>query len=498
MTCSKRMEERIVHFAAGELAPVEVWLLRRHLRTCEACRDDWRRMEALRQQLRSRADCPTNPVLDARVFEALSTGRSAALPAPHVTAPRRALPGRASLAVGAAAVVAVGTFPFWGPLPGVAAGDVRTALARVETWHGRGWKTVEGQRVEWEVWGRRSPYLYWARTGSQVRIDNGRERLEFIVGTSGRHSGIVLRARSRLGLDDWTVHPDQLFTARTADLQPEKGGWRTTTFTTHLASEAPQEGSRVQFVVDRGARVPVRYLVRSDAGGEPTESLALEYGAELPPSVADPRWPEGYRVVDLLRKESGQSAPGTAAKAGGFSVHALPLAVDRTGNVLVRVRGWLDGMPLNAGAPFLLGVFDREESASAPVVTDDRGRKYRYVPLEWLRLMQHLRLNGDRLMIFAPAQPLAKSAPLPRRLTLNLNVAAVPSSQLHRAPGFDSVSVQESFQWNLTLPKRPAPLRPEQWLRPGWKAMVGSTGNRVESIESAVARLRATPMPKWE
>lgn len=493
MTCGKRMEERIVHFAAGELPAIETWLLRRHLRACEACRVAWNRTEALRLRLRSRAHCPTDSALDARVLEALSAVRPAD---PATTAPRfqrRALRGRAGLALGAAALVAAGTFPFWGPLPGVAAGDVRTALARVETWHGRGWKTVEGRKVEWEVWGRRSPYLYWARVGDQVRVDNGRERLEATAAAgSGGRSGVVLRARSRPGLDDWTLHPGELFGARMAELQPDKEGWRTTTFSTPLWDG--HEKRIVQFVVDRGAHVPVQYVVRPVQEGEPTESLALNYGVELPQSVTQPHWPEGYRRLDLLRTEPGQavSAPGVAT-AGGFSVQVTPLTLDRAGNVLVRVRGRLDSMPLDAGAPFLLWVSDREEGA--PLATDERGREYRYVPLEWLRLLQHLRLNGDRLMLFAPARPLTGKAPLPRSLKLKLKVAATPSNRLNRTPGFDSVSVEERFRWSLALPERPAPIRPERWLGAGWREVVGSTGIQVESVESAVARLRAAPEP---
>lgn len=493
MTCSKRMEERIIHFAAGELPAVERWLLQRHLRACGACRNAWSGTTALRRQLRALTERPTDPALDARVLGALSAAR----PAPRSRAPRKLLPARVGLVVGAAALAAAGTFPLWGPLPGVAAGDVRAGLAGVESWHGQGWKTVEGRKVEWEVWGRRAPYLYWARVGDQIRFDNGRERLEVTAASRSGRSGFVLRTRSRLGLDDWTIHPDRLFAAGAAEPQPAAANWRTSTFTTRLPGETTQAARTVQFVVDRKACVPIRYVIRPDNAVEPTESLALDYGAALPPSVTQPNWPQDYRVIDLLRKGPGltAAAPGMAT-AGGFSAQATPLAIDRAGNVLVRVRGWLGGMPLDAGAPFMLWVSDREVGGSAPAAADERGRKYRYVPLEGLRLMQHLRLNGDRLMLFAPARPLDRKTPRPRRLTLTLNLAAAPSNQLNPPPGFDSVSAMEELRWHLALPEHPAPLRLERWVGKDWQGVVSRIGTPVESIEAAVARLQAAPKPK--
>jgi hypothetical protein len=358
---------------------------------------------------------------------------------------------------------------------------------------------MDGRKVEWEVWGRRSPYLFWARVGDQIRVDNGRERLEVTAADDGGRSGVVMRTRSRLGLDDWTINPNNLFVAGPVEPQPEKEGWRTTTFVTHLPEETLQVRRVVQFVVDRSARLPVHYRVQSDGEGEPAESLTLDYGSELPQSVTQPRWPEGYQLLDLLRNEPGQTAtaPGVDS-AGGFSVQATPLTVDRAGNILVRVRGWLDTMPLDARAPFLLWVSGGEAAESAAVASDELGRKYRYVPLEWLRLQQHLRLNGDRLMIFAPERPLAGKSPLPHRLILTLNVAAAPHSPRTGASGFDSVSVQENFNWNLALPGRPAPIRPEQWLGTDWQEAVGSTGTPLESVESAIARSRAVPAPMQE
>jgi hypothetical protein len=329
--------------------------------------------------------------------------------------------------------------------------------------------------------------------GDQIRVDNGRERLEVTTVESGGRSGVVLRTRSRPALDDWTIHPDRLFAAGPKEPHPDKAGWRTTTFTTRLKGETPLEARTVQFVVDRGANVPIQYVVRTGDESTPTDSLTLDYGAELPPSVTQPRWPEGYRTIDLLQTSPARttSAPGMES-AGAFTVQATPLSVDRSGNVLVRVRGWLAGVPLDTDAPFLTWVSDQQSGDSAPVATDERGRDYRYVPLQWLRLLQHLRLNGDRLMVFAPVQPLGRTAALPRRLTLKLRVAAAPSNRLTHVPGFDSVSVEESFRWNLVLPERPAPLRPEHWLGTGWREAVRSTGTPIESIEDAIARLRAT------
>ena len=47
------------------------------------------------------------------------------------------------------------------------------AIQRVNTWHLRGWRLHEGQRVPWEIWGRRSPFYYREQVGEEVTVDDG-------------------------------------------------------------------------------------------------------------------------------------------------------------------------------------------------------------------------------------------------------------------------------------------------------------------------------------
>src|ERR1043165_1258242 len=72
MRCGSRIQERMVSLAAGELPPAHAWLLRRHLRACDACRRDWEETRALWGGLREMASEP--------VPEAVSRRANAALP----------------------------------------------------------------------------------------------------------------------------------------------------------------------------------------------------------------------------------------------------------------------------------------------------------------------------------------------------------------------------------------------------------------------------------
>jgi hypothetical protein len=299
--------------------------------------------------------------------------------------------------------------------------------------------------------------------------------------------------RSRPQLDDWTIHPDRLFHAsEPPQEQPGQESWRTVLFRTQL------DRRTVLFTVDKKARLPIRYEVRSDdgEGGAVLEQLRLEYGEALPTSVLRPQWPKGTQVLDLLRSTPADVVPKEhLARRGGLAVQAIPLAVDVEGRILMRVRGWLDHLRLGRGAPFLMWVSEPAitpgDVAAPATCRDERGRAYVHVPLEAMRNLQHITLDGDRVLLFAPVEPLTARSPRPRSVTLSLQVAASPHRPSAAVRHFDTVSLQETLSWSMELPKPAASLDFAAHLGRGWRERAAAMGVRGESHEAAACRARA-------
>jgi hypothetical protein len=481
------MGEWIAQLVADELSGPALWWLRQHLHRCGACQEEWQGMRTLRSRLQILQSSATGTALDARIAKlraAQATQPTAPLTVRSTSGWRRVGLGFAAVALAATAATA----PLWGPTPSVVAADVQAALAKVDTWHGIGWKTVQGKKLEWEVWGRKTPYFYAVRIGNQIRIDNGRERSEILPSDeSSGHPGLALRTLSGLALDDWTIQPDQLFFSLPVEPQQASERWRTVTFRRQVRGDLG--ALNTEFVVDKRAQVPIRYEVRAGLAAEPTEQLRLEYGTELPTALTQASIPKNVSVIDL-RGTPLPIAPSKEAEKGRFAVQAIPVGYDASGNVLVRVRGWADGVRLTKNAPLLMWVSNHAEAQVSLRSQDRQPTEYRYVPLEWLRILQHLRLGGDRLMLFTPATPLKPGNKSARRMTLKLKVALTPSPALRETAIFDSISEARTFTWELPLPQRRTPLNLDQHLGPGWRERVAQIGTKIEPVEAAIARVR--------
>src|SRR5262245_22046593 len=90
MRCSRQISEQMVSLAAGELAPVRAWRLRRHLRRCGVCRRAWAETQAVWEGLREMASEPVPDRVRCRVIASLP---DLTLP-PLTGAPKQALAPR--------------------------------------------------------------------------------------------------------------------------------------------------------------------------------------------------------------------------------------------------------------------------------------------------------------------------------------------------------------------------------------------------------------------
>jgi hypothetical protein len=484
MGCTQTHQVRIVHLAAGEMSPLQRWRMGRHLRGCEVCQAELREVEALQEGLAAMAEAPGVPAFHAPSRDTPSV----TVPPPGagtrgIARHRRWRWVPLTVALGAAALLAV-TLPFWSAPREVSANDVREALGMVDTWHGIGWKFIRGERVPWEVWGRRSPALYYVRIGDQVRVDDDRQRLEVFPPEAfpprDRQEGLVLRTPSQGGLDDWTSRPELLFLpGQETGVRAGDEDRRTARFEVRLGDETRT------FIVDKRARVPVQFEARSGvSAGPPSEMLRLSYGVRLPGRITDLTWPARYQVVDSLNPASIAGAREEyLARSGGVAGEARPLAMDREGHVLLRLRGWLGDVKLDGRAPFLMWLATHSEAFQA---RDEGGRIY-VSARTGVEVLQHITsLDGDRLLLLAPLEPLGGS-PLPGRLEFTLSLAA----GLRGASHFETVSLEERLEWSLPLPRLPRGIDLDEHLDTGWRDILAQIGDEGPLLPSAVAVARA-------
>src|SRR5262249_523492 len=110
----------------------------------------------------------------------------------------------------------------------------------------------------------------------------------------------------------------------------------------------------------------------------------------------------------------------------------------------------------------------------------------RYVEFRWPRHWLEL-ANGDVLKLFAPLEPRPKGAPLPRSLTLNLEVGPQIAT-----PRGSSALFNQEFVWILPLPEPPAPIRIDAYLPPDPPEVVHfAPGADDSTVEGNIASARA-------
>lgn len=485
------------------LSPAWLYLaIGRHWLTCADCRETWRRLRQLRQLSRQLPQPPVSPSLTERVLAALPE------PAP-ATDPRRRDSGRRQTAVRVARA-AVGTglvvvgllvFPWNRDQPVGAA--VEAAVQGANTWHLKGWKLRDGQRIPWEIWGRRTPFFYREQVGNDVNFDDGTQRVRLIP--IGGDRQVALRLSSgEAPSDQWR----QWLTMG--------AGWRNFTVIKEARDQillhggldggmqGPYSVARDYFRVDKRTWLPLQWEYRlswsnSKAPEQVIDTLQAEYDVPLPAAVTTLRLPAGVRLIDALATPAAGELPTqNVQRAQGLTVQAEALALDPDGSILVRVRSWLGRMKLGDQGT---GTFNNVRT-SLRYLTVDTGQPpppvvetgYRteddqaYVPLPEQRLIL---ANGDDLILLAPLEPRPAGAALPRSLTMEFEVTPQVATRAGNTWSTAVLFFQE-FTATLILPEQATPIRMDQFLPPGDQHRVRSApGVKAATVAGNVARARA-------
>jgi hypothetical protein len=418
----------------GELSPVRRLRVRRHLQTCAACAEAAQANTLLGTEVRRwrTAQAPP-PALRQRILSRLTFAPEASPGLRREGKQRTALRWAGVSLVTAALVLWLVLAP-QGQHGRLQAATIRQALQGVNTWHLSGWKLVEGKRVSWEVWGRRSPFFYRERLGEQIIQDDGAERVQVFPPDPAlwRPTGLVVKTSSRPG--DNAENKGLDFVTRYAVWPDNMMPWRETrdqvVFNENDAGmQGPGTVTDNLYTVDKQTALPVQIEVRRGNNRTPdrltSESLTAEYDVPLPDAGAAPQ-PPSYQILDATRTAPASSLPReNATRANGITVQVMPLGEDADGNVLVNVHAWLGGvllatphLPLFAFAEVLHNLGGR--ASSLPAVHDDQGRGYVGVELQDGPPNQ---IADDRLIVLSPLEPLPPQAQRPRRLALTLRVA---------------------------------------------------------------------------
>lgn len=382
----------------------------------------------------------------------------------------------------------------------VAAADVRAALLNVRTWHLHGWRMRDGRQTPWEVWGRKTPFLYWEKSGADITYDDGRQRIAVFAPDAqlGRKQGIIVRTaavpdlpsavrgvsyRNMVESEWWT---DQRLPSA------EMGG--TAIFRSGRAMVFADTSDEEVYTVDRANRLPTSYARerRNLTHTSTEEYLQAEYNVTLPAEASVPPQPAGYSIVDARRSgpPSG-TAPGSVSQANGLTLESSLLGVDKSGSLLVRIRTWL-GDTLLAGWPGGSGGLSCGIGYAQGITVGEDDDRRAYIAL----VSKSIDLpNGDHAMLFTPVEPMRPGERRPASFHTVVNVS--PGAQTEA--GFQMLFTQP-MAIHVSLPDRPTAVSIESELPPGILQRSGafnqvSPGRRAP-IETALDQARS--LYYWE
>jgi hypothetical protein len=388
----------------GEVRGLAACGIRRHLRRCDACARHYERIAGLHDTLRS-ADLFTTTLVPARAI-----GRR----------PRAATAVLAAAALTAAIVAALILLPAGRPAR-VLAADVRQALGHVKTWHLSGWRMIHGRKVAWEIWGQRSPYLYYERNGDDVVTDNGRTRTYYFAAAPalGRAMPLVIIANSEqsarwMGRPNWErIMEGQGMAEALSDpfIKPERSDRNVTVFRRREPGVYLQGVNTNQILtVDTDTRLPREYELQYNRVHESwdTEHLEARYNVQIPKAVTAPSWPNDAESLDM-RGDSTQPKNAAEANIGGIRVAASPQGVDSAGNIVVEVTGRFKGRRIPTMSegwvspyPVLMGTSSNEWKIDVPCV-DGVGRVRTYA---YIDAYGNTSGRPDGRFLLAPLEPL--------------------------------------------------------------------------------------------
>jgi hypothetical protein len=462
MRCEEiKQELKALH--DGELRGVTAYKVNRHVRRCAECSQVYRKMGELHATLRA-ADLFTPTI-------APTVARRGA---------RRAVAGLLSAAALTAIIAAALLLVPPGKPTRVLAADVREALGRVKTWHLNGWRIIHGKKVQWEIWGRTAPYLYYERNGDDVVSDDGQVRTYYFAAAPalGRAKAMVIVASSKLK-DQQTLRPnweriaeDQGMAQVLSDpyIKPERSDRKVTVFRrqdpfTHL------QGVNVNqlLAVSSGTRLPINYRLHYNRVHDEwdTEYLEAHYDLDIPPVVSAPAWPAGHAMLDMRGSETlPEHAAG--AHVGGIHVTAKPQAVDRDGNVVIEVTGDFQGSRIptlaeGMASPYPLVLYT--SATAEPVEAQCTDRSGHVIACKYVDAYFHNGGRPDARFLLSPVNPLSKGI-APSRIRHRVTVSIMAMVDGTDLVGYQGAPTYPNTR-SITLMTQACPLTVDVLRTPG-------------------------------
>lgn len=450
----KLVQADLLDFANRETSAARAWAIRRHIAACPKCASELAALQDFQASLR-RADL---------------------VPPETVAAPPRLYVPRRRAYAAALAAVLIGCLFLYPVLrqsrsnvqnPGAA---IAAALGRVNTWHFAGWKQINGKRVSWEIWGRRTPWLYYERVGDTVTWSDGKTCLRVFPPNPAlnRPQGLLIKAASDQAVASSFLN-DPAYQLFVDDPQAhDHFGDGATTLYAQTAAVAKYRRQNFMgmsginenklYTISKQDWLPTTYQLHFENPkiNQDTEYLQVHYGEELPEEVVSAPAPEGYSVLDFTRPSKEAATPSShTAESHGFKVQAEPVGMDKEGNVLIAVRGWLGGNRLLQDTTFTLSASPFGQTFPAK-----RGSQN----LRYLYASNASTPPGD--ILYLPFLPLVVPHPLPNTLALDLTaspqVRGQGSDMIEGTGQLVPTTTTESlftanFHWDLTLPVKPVP-----------------------------------------
>lgn len=435
----------LLDFSNGETGPVRAWVLRRHLAACAGCAEELTSLQQFRDTLR-RAD--------------LVPPEAAPAPLLRRTPPRRAL----AYAVAALLVGGLLLLPALyqnrrnAQNPGAA---IAAALSRVNTWHFSGWKLIDGKQVPWDVWGRRTPWLYYERVGDTITWSDGKQRLRVFAPNLAlnRPYGLIVKTSGDQASGDLGFLEDpsyqSLVNSQQARTDFGDGATKLYQQTLTVARFRRQDPTGVSsgvnanklYVISKRDWLPTTYQRHFDSRtfARDTEYLGVSYDVDLPDGILSLSSPDGYGVVDLTP---------SAEHINGFRVDVQPASMDKEGNVIITARGWLGKDRLTPGSTFSLDV----QPYNGSFFGERRGRTVKYL----YATHSSLPPGSDIAMPFAPLEPSEVVHALPDAFLLSM--AVTPQILVRSSDEIDAEGnthpvtrterlIERHSRWRLPLPK---------------------------------------------
>lgn len=380
--------------------------------------------------------------------------------------------------IAAVASAAVGTALLIGPGPFLRAGfaaDMDQAIRETTTWHLSGWRLKNGQKVKWEVWGRRSPFLYQEQVGDEILRDNGTRRLHILPPdpANGRNKGVAIYLPAQpletASKKSSGSHAGGAATSSATDIPTRflvgiGGDSRSLSVREQRAQTVTLSGYREYYsrsrmretttlLADATTHLPRKYQVQRETLAPkplpPTTEAELNaaYDVPLPPEVADVDQgvPAGYTVLDLTAPNPENTALENTATRRGLTVQARVVGQNSSGTVHVKLHALVGGLPFRQRDIPLALMPDR--GAGVERAKDDLGNTYVVIAGPPRGIID----TESPDVWLSPVTPLKPGGKRPRRLEMTIPIRLEHYERMGDSGRFIPL-FEEEFAFDTALP----------------------------------------------